>query len=84
MPSNLAPAGEVEELVGRIREARLPTPATCRRIREEAGVTLREAGAVLGVHPMTVLRWERGDVPPRRENAIRYRRFLRALEEAIG
>jgi len=75
---------DVEELVGQLREARLPSPATRRRIREEAGVTLREAAAVLGVHPVTVLRWEHGRVPPRRENATAYKRLLRTLEKVAA
>lgn len=77
-------ADPVEELVHRLQAARLPAPATRRRIREEAGVSLREAAQALGVHPMTVLRWETGAVVPTRSNAAAYRRLLDRLAGAAA
>lgn len=71
-------------LVERIRSSRVPSPAVCREIRERAKVSIREGADELGVAPMTLLRWERGEVRPRRENARLYRQFLDALQEATA
>jgi predicted transcriptional regulator len=73
----------LDELVAEVRSSKLPAPAQRRRKRERAGVSIRRAAAVNGVAPMTFLRWERGKVQPRRSNAVRYRRFLDALDEAV-
>jgi DNA-binding transcriptional regulator YiaG len=68
-------------LTANIRAARLPSPAVRRRLREDAGLSLREVARLLEVDVMTVLRWERGS-RPRRANAVRYRALLDALEAA--
>jgi DNA-binding XRE family transcriptional regulator len=47
-------------------------------------VSVREAASTLGVSAMTYIRWERGDVQPRREHARQYRQFLNALQQAIS
>jgi DNA-binding transcriptional regulator YiaG len=70
----------IETLADEVRAARLPSPATCRRIREEHGVTLRDVAAAVGVEPLTVLRWEHSRSKPRREHARRWRALLEALE----
>ncbi len=80
-PQRLDPTGT---LAADVRAARLPHPAERRRIREAAGVSLREGAAVLHVSAMTFLRWERGDVEPRRTNAVAYAALLTALEDAVG
>ncbi len=49
-----------------------------------AGVSLRDVAVALDVNPMTVLRWERGDVEPRRDSAIRYRQLLDRIAAATG
>lgn len=72
------------DLVEKIRSARLPSPAICREIREGAAISIRESADELGVAPMTLIRWERGDVRPRPENARLYRQFLEALQEATA
>lgn len=72
-----------DELVARVRGAQLPTPSQRKRIRNSAGVTLREMGVALCVTPMTVLRWERGERRPTLEHAVSYRRLLEALEDAV-
>lgn len=68
-------------LADRVRAARLPAPATRRSIRLAAGATYIEMARELGVTPVTVLRWERGDNDPRREAAIAYRQLLDELAE---
>ena len=48
-----------------------------RVLRKRAGLTLRELGALAGVHEETLGRWERGDQPP---SEIGLRRVAEALE----
>ncbi len=74
-------AQKIDQLVREIEAAQLPPPARRRRIRESAGVSLREAAATLDVAVMTFRRWESGRVEPRRASAIRYRQMLDALAE---
>lgn len=80
--STEAVAEPFSALVERVRASRLPRPAERRRIRQAARLTYRDMASVLGVDPMTVLRWERG-VTPRPEHAVYYRRLLDALETAL-
>lgn len=75
--------GEFDDLLRTIRSSRLPTPLVRRATRESAGLSIRQAAGALGVAPMTVLRWEQGASVPRPDHAIRYRRFLDVLEEAV-
>jgi DNA-binding XRE family transcriptional regulator len=53
------------------------------RIRRESRVPLRDMGAHLGVTPMTILRWERGEAEPRIDHAIAYRQLLDELDQAL-
>jgi transcriptional regulator with XRE-family HTH domain len=73
----------VAQLVHRVAQSTLPRPSERRRIREKAGLSLREIGAALGVDAVTVLRWERG-AQPRRDRALAYRELLDALEAAVA
>lgn len=75
-----APAN-LDDLVAELRQAQLPPPQRRRAIRERAGVSGREGARVVGVSAMTFLRWESGQIEPRRANAIRYREFLDALQD---
>jgi DNA-binding XRE family transcriptional regulator len=75
---------QFDALVRRVRDSRLPSPTVRREIRERAGVSVREAAAANGVSPMSYLRWERGQVQPRRAHAIRLRQFLDALDEVAS
>jgi DNA-binding transcriptional regulator YiaG len=43
---------------------------------------MREMAAVLGVHVMTLQRWEKGVITPRGENAIAYADLLERLDRA--
>jgi transcriptional regulator with XRE-family HTH domain len=63
-------------LAERLRAAQLPPPAMRRTIRLNAGASLREVAEELGVTPLTVARWERGEAEPRRGSAIAYRKVL--------
>ncbi|SFK37258.1 helix-turn-helix domain-containing protein [Geodermatophilus ruber] len=71
-------------LVDSIKAAQLPPPAVRRRIRTDARVSLADLAAELQVSPVTVHRWERGIVAPRRERAIAYRDLLEALRDAAA
>jgi DNA-binding transcriptional regulator YiaG len=70
----------IDRLLADLRASRLPPSGRRRRIRQEAGASLRDIARALGVSPMTVLRWEEG-VQPKRAHAIAYRQLLDALEE---
>lgn len=72
-----------QPLPDRVRAAQLPSPRVRRRIRTNSRATLRDFANVLGVSPMTVLRWEQGRAEPRLEHAIAYRRLLDQIKEAI-
>jgi DNA-binding transcriptional regulator YiaG len=80
--STAASPDPVAELAARVRAAQLPPPATRRRIREEAGLSLRQVAAALEVDVNTLHRWERGSSQPRHRHAVRYRHLLDVLDEA--
>lgn len=56
---------------------------TGRAIRKDAGLSLADAGSVVGVDQVTVWRWETGRRVPRSEHALKYGALLRALQETI-
>lgn len=68
-----------EELIARCRARRTlrDTPALARALRKEAGLTLVEVAATLGVSHATVSRWETGQRVPRGDDAQRYLDLLR-------
>lgn len=49
------------------------------RIRQNAGVTQAQLARELGVDPVSISRWERGERAPRDQMAARYARVLRTL-----
>jgi DNA-binding XRE family transcriptional regulator len=57
----------------------LPPAKERRRIRERAGVSLRQAGAAVGVSWMAIVRWEEGSQPRNPEHAVAYGRLLEEL-----
>ena len=61
---------------------RLPVPRERRRIREDAGLSLRAVAAAIGVSHTAVASWEAGGVP--REHTAAYARFLEELREVLG
>lgn len=72
-------------LVERARtRARRPSPAVARAIRQAAGVSQIEVARELGVHPVTVARWEAGTRRPGGETALRYIALLDELREVAS
>jgi transcriptional regulator with XRE-family HTH domain len=76
----------MSDLLDEVREAlTLPPPAVARAIREAAGVTQERMAEELGVHRVTVARWEQtSGRSPRGELRARYARLLRELQQVIG
>lgn len=67
-------------LVAEVREAlSLPAPTVARAIREAAGVSQARLAAELGVHELTVHRWEAGTRTPHGGLRLSYTRLLREL-----
>lgn len=79
MPST-KPA-HLDALVDRLKRAQLPPPSRRRRIREDAGVSLRNGAGALDVTVLTLRRWEQGTQPRSLDDAIRYAEFLDRLED---
>jgi DNA-binding transcriptional regulator YiaG len=72
----------VSQLVDEVRTARsLPSPALARAIRESAGVSQVRLAAELGVHRMTVARWETGARKPTGPVRAAYAALLAELRE---
>jgi transcriptional regulator with XRE-family HTH domain len=69
-------------LIERVRAAnRLPPPALGREIRIAARATQQQLADELGVHVVTIARWESGAREPRGEMRARYAALLEALGE---
>lgn len=60
-----------------------PTPERARLIREAAGVTQTQLAQSLGVHRMTIARWESGEHRPRGLYLAAYSTALRQMHEGI-
>jgi len=72
-------------LLDEVRDGRrLPTPATARLIRVTAGVSQARLAKELGVHRMTIVRWESGQRAPRGSHRAEYSRLLQQLKEAVA
>lgn len=72
-------------LVERVRRAkRLPSPAVARAVRLAANVSQADVAGELGVHRVTVARWESGDRRPSGDLLDRYVQLLADLREATG
>jgi transcriptional regulator with XRE-family HTH domain len=56
------------------------TPAQLRRLRKHKGWSQDDLAEVLGVHPMTVSKWERGEQPMDKRTQI----AIRCLAEHDG
>ncbi|GEM_PF-3137402 len=58
----------------------LPTPVMGREIRRAAGVSRQRLADEIGVHVVTLARWERGTRKPRGPNRLTYARVLIELQ----
>lgn len=73
----------MSQLVEDVRELRrLPPPRVARAVRLAAGVSQVAMARELGVHRMTVARWEDGTRRPQGELGLRYLHLLDQLREA--
>jgi transcriptional regulator with XRE-family HTH domain len=67
----------------RIAEVRAQgSDGSARRIRESAGVSLREAAAALNSNAATLRRWENGESRPAADRALAWAALLDALTKA--
>jgi len=62
---------------------RLPKPAQARAIRQAAGISQGRLAAELGVHRVTLLRWEAGERMPRGASRLAYADLLRDLQHVV-
>jgi transcriptional regulator with XRE-family HTH domain len=75
----------VSQLIQEVRRSRaLPRPALARAIREAAGVSQTRLAAELGVHRMTIARWEAGTRSPRNSQRAAYAKVLAELQAATA
>jgi DNA-binding transcriptional regulator YiaG len=73
------------QLLDEVRQAkRLPTPAAARMIRIAAGVSQERLAVELGVHRMTVVRWESGERAPRGLHRAVYAQLLDQLRAEVA
>ncbi len=71
---------EREALIAQLRARRkLPVATERRRIREAAGVSIRQLAAALGVSAMAPVRWEQGAFPRDPVHAQAYSQLLDEL-----
>jgi transcriptional regulator with XRE-family HTH domain len=69
-------------LLEQVRSRRkLPAPQERRRIREDAGISLRALGSALGVSHTAVASWELGATP--REHRSEYAGLLEEIRQTI-
>jgi DNA-binding transcriptional regulator YiaG len=69
------------QLAERLRLRRLPEPERARAIRVAAGATQSEVAEAIGVHVVTVARWEARRRKPRGLAAEKYAALLHDLAE---
>lgn len=70
-------------LIDEVRESlSLPDPHVAREIREDAGVSQWRLADELGVHELTVQRWEAGTRTPQGHLRRAYARLLHELAQA--
>ena len=69
-------------LLDEVRESlAVPSPDVARQIREAAGVSQARLAEELGVHELTVYRWESGTRTPHGELRFAYGRLLAQLDQ---
>lgn len=75
----------MSQLIDEVRAARqLPSPHLAREIRRASGLTQGRIADDLGVHPVTLARWEAGTRAPRGAQRLAYARLLAALAAEVG
>jgi DNA-binding transcriptional regulator YiaG len=75
----------VTALLERVRaRRRTPAPAVAKAIRAAAGVSQQELANELGVHRVTVARWEDGTRRPGGAVLEQYVQLLDQLRDAVG
>jgi DNA-binding XRE family transcriptional regulator len=72
------------DLLERMRLRAMARSGRGSSIRRKAGLTQADIASELGIHPITVTRWETGAREPRGELAERYGALLRRLERAFN
>lgn len=55
-----------------------------KKIRQQAGLTMAQVAAVVGVGESTVSRWEGGSRKPRGEHALKWAALLNELEQSTA
>jgi transcriptional regulator with XRE-family HTH domain len=75
----------MSEEITRLLKARwFGTSGEGRRLRERAGLSLREEAEAIGVDPATLARWELGLCRPRTDAALRWEALLSQLQQAAA
>lgn len=69
-----------DQIRAQARLRRLPPPALAREIRRAAGLSQTELAAILGVHRVTLARYEAGMRQPAGGFAQRYAEALEAMQ----
>lgn len=62
----------------------MPAPPLARAIRTSAGVSQQQIAAELGVHRITVVRWESGENVPRGAMRVKYAQLLNDLQRELN
>jgi transcriptional regulator with XRE-family HTH domain len=74
----------VDDLLERTRNRRLPDPDIRRLLRTRSGLTQAEIANAIGVQRPTVSRWESGLRTPRGRHADAYSQLLRGLAAEVA
>lgn len=61
---------------------KLPAPRTRRAIRNDAGISQQEIADEIGVHRMTIARWEAGTHQPRGDRLVQYFQIIEQMRLA--
>ncbi|CAN5514747.1 hypothetical protein BH20ACT21_BH20ACT21_25280 [soil metagenome] len=69
----------MSQAIDLVRVRRLVSTGVAREVRQEAGLSLAEMANAVGVHRMTVHKWERGRHRPKGDAALRYAHVLDEL-----
>jgi predicted transcriptional regulator len=62
----------------------LPSPEERRKLRDQMGITRKDASSEVGVTVRTYLRWETGEVEPTPTHHRKYQEQLQQWREAVN